>query len=287
MKLFRYGPLNEEKTGILINEVHYDTSDFGEDYDNKFLANGGLERLEEFVINNRTSLKPIPSESRIGTPLANPTKIVCVGLNYSDHAKETGLAQEQEPILFLKAISALNGPFDNIIIPKNSYHTDWETELAVVIGKKGTHISTAESTDYIAGYVMMNDVTERHFMKHRGGTWDKGKGYNTFAPLGPYFVTKDEIEDDGNLRIWLKLNGKLMQEGNTKNFITPVKELISYISDFFGLFPGDIISTGSPAGTGIGHVPQRFLVEGDEIEYGIEGLGVAKNTLINFQKDPS
>lgn len=284
MKLFRYGPLNEEKTGILIDEIHYDTSDFGEDYDNKFLATGGLERLKEYIAKNRAILKPISPESRIGTPIANPTKIICVGLNYSDHALETGLAQEKEPILFLKAISALNGPFDDIIIPKNSNHTDWETELAVVIGKKGTHISISESTDYIAGYVMMNDVTERHFMKHRGGTWDKGKGYNTFAPIGPYFVTKDEIKDDGDLRIWLKLNGKLMQDGNTKNLITPINELIAYISDFFGLFPGDIISTGSPAGTGIGHTPQRFLVEGDEIEYGIDGLGISKNKLINYRK---
>lgn len=285
MKLFRYGKLNEEKTGILIDNIHYDTSDFGEDYDNNFLATGGIERLEEFIAKNKTNLKPIAADSRIGTPIANPNKIVCVGLNYSDHAAETGLTQEQEPILFLKAISALNGPFDDIIIPKNSFHTDWETELALVIGKKGTHVSVAESKDYIAGYVMMNDVTERHFMKHRGGTWDKGKGCNTFAPVGPYFVTKDEIKDDGNLRIWLKLNGTLMQEGNTKDFITPVKELISYISDFFGLFPGDIISTGSPSGTGIGHVPQRFLVEGDEIEYGIEGLGISKNKIINYQKD--
>jgi 2,4-diketo-3-deoxy-L-fuconate hydrolase len=285
MKLFRYGKLNEEKTGILIDNIHYDTSDFGEDYDNNFLATGGIERLEEFIAKNKTNLKPIAADSRIGTPIANPNKIVCVGLNYSDHAAETGLTQEQEPILFLKAISALNGPFDDIIIPKNSFHTDWETELALVIGKKGTHVSVAESKDYIAGYVMMNDVTERHFMKHRGGTWDKGKGCNTFAPVGPYFVTKDEIEDDGNLRIWLKLNGELMQEGNTKDFITPVKELISYISDFFGLFPGDIISTGSPSGTGIGHVPQRFLVEGDEIEYGIDGLGIAKNKIVNYQKD--
>ncbi|AIM36607.1 ureidoglycolate lyase [Sphingobacterium sp. ML3W] len=283
MKLFRYGPLDQEKTGILINNIHYDTSGFGEDYDNDFLANSGLERLQDYINKNLKNLNQIPADSRIGTPIANPRKIVCVGLNYSDHATETGLNQEQEPILFLKAISALNGPFDDIIIPKNSYHTDWETELAIVIGKKGNHFPIEESSDYIAGYVMMNDVTERHFMKNRGGTWDKGKGYNTFAPLGPYFVTKDEIEDDGNLRIWLKLNGELMQEGNTKNFITPVKDLLSYISDFFGLFPGDIISTGSPAGTGIGHIPQRFLVDGDVIEYGIDGLGIAKNTFVDYR----
>lgn len=276
MKLFRYGNKGEEKPGVLTGGLRYDVSALGEDYTNAFIASGGIERLQNFIEKDRDKLKVVPDTERLGVPLANPQKIVCVGLNYKDHAIETGFIQAAEPILFLKAISALNGPFDGVIIPKNSLQTDYETELGVVIGKAGTNIDETEADAHIAGYVLHNDISEREFMTMHGGTWDKGKGCNTFAPIGPYFVTKDEIPDTNNLKVWLKLNGELKQNGTTANFIYPVMPLVSYISNFFGLFPGDIISTGSPSGTGIGSHPQRFMQPGDVIEYGIDGLGEAR-----------
>jgi 2-keto-4-pentenoate hydratase/2-oxohepta-3-ene-1,7-dioic acid hydratase in catechol pathway len=282
MKLLRYGSPGAEKPGILIGDVMYDTSALGEDYTNDFIATGGLARLRELVEKDKNNLKVVPATERLGMPLANPGKIICVGLNYLDHATETGFHEEAEPILFLKAISALNGPFDGITIPKGSEETDWETELAVVIGKAGTNLSPETAEDHIAGYVLHNDISERAYMKKRGGTWDKGKGCNTFAPIGPYFVTKDEIPDVNNLKVWLKLNGETMQHGNTSNFIYPVPYLTAYASEFFGLRPGDIISTGTPSGTGIGQNPPRFLRPGDVIEYGIDGLGVGRHELRGF-----
>ncbi len=284
MKLFRYGEKGAEKPGILWEGQHYDVSMFGEDYTNNFIETGGLARLADFVEKDRQQLTVIPEGSRLGTPIANPRKIVCAGLNYHDHVAETGFTQESELILFMKAISSLNGPFDGVTIPKGSLETDWETELAIIIGKEGTNIEPQEVSDYIAGYVMLNDISERAYMKKRGGTWDKGKGCNTFAPVGPYFVTKDEIPDVNNLNIWLKLNGVLMQNGNTRDFIYDIDHLLPYVSEFFGLFPGDIISTGSPAGTGIGQKPQRFLRHGDVIEYGIDGLGVGRQEFTAFEK---
>jgi 2,4-didehydro-3-deoxy-L-rhamnonate hydrolase len=284
MKLLRHGNPGEEKPGILLNDEWYDTSALGEDYTNDFLGSGGLERLAAFIAKDRQQLKKVAPNTRLGVPLANPGKIVCVGLNYRDHIKETGFIPESEPILFLKAMSALNGPFDGVMIPKDSLETDWETELGVVIGKAGTNLEQPEIMDYIAGYILHNDVSERAYMKKRGGTWDKGKGCNTFAPLGPYFVTKDEIPDPGNLRIWLTLNGELMQDGHTSDLIYPVQELTAYISEFFGLFPGDIISTGSPAGSGTGRIPQRFLRPGDVIEYGIDHLGTARQAFRAYER---
>lgn len=283
MKLFRYGLKGQEKPGILLDGEHFDVSGFGEDYTNDFLANNGLNRLRSYVEENRNQLVPVPENVRIGCPLANPAKIICTGLNYYDHAVETGFSTESEPILFLKAISALNGPFDGITIPKTSTQPDWETELAIVIGKNCTNINPDEYHNIIAGYVLINDVSDRAFMKHRGGTWDKGKGANTFAPVGPYFVTADEIPDVNNLHIWLKLNGQLMQDSNTSQFIYKPDFLVSYTSEFFGLNAGDIIATGSPAGTGIGQNPQRFLKPGDIIEYGIEHLGVAKQLITAYK----
>lgn len=279
MKLFRYGLQGHEKPGILINGIHYDISPLGEDYTNEFISSGGIKRLENLVLKDKGTLKVIDSNERLGVPLANPAKIVCVGLNYKDHIKETGFEAAAEPILFLKAISALNGPFDGVTIPKDSLQTDYETELGVVIGKKGTNVTPDKVEDYIFGYVLHNDISERAYMKLRGGTWDKGKGCNTFAPVGPYLVTTDEIPKTNNLNVWLKLNGELKQNGNTSNFIYPVNDLVSYVSEFFGLFPGDIISTGSPSGSGIGFQPPRFLQEGDVIEYGIDGLGSARQEM--------
>ena len=279
MQLFRHGKKGFEKAGIVIECKKYDLSGFGQDFDHTFLQDGGLEKLKSFLEKNQHSLPEINENARIGVPLAHPQKIVCVGLNYTDHVKETGLKQENEPILFMKAISALNGPYDGIVIPKNSRKTDWETELAVVIGKRASYVEEAEAEDYIWGYTLHNDVSERAFQTERGGTWDKGKGCDTFAPIGPFIVPKEHVADPNNLNVWLKLNGELVQNGNTKDFIHKIPKLIAYISQFMSLHPGDIVSTGSPAGVGMGMDPQRFLRPGDVIEYGIDGLGTARQEL--------
>lgn len=279
MKLIRYGELNQEKTGVELDGKYFDTSALGEDYNERFFESGGLERLKSFLDKNAGSLKEIPAGSRLGSPIARPSKIVCIGLNYADHARETGAAIPPEPIIFMKSTTALVGPNDDIIIPKNSVKTDWEVEIAVVIGKKATYVSEADAENYIAGYVLHNDVSEREFQIERGGTWDKGKGCDTFAPLGPVLATADEIKDVDNLRLWLTVNGQKMQDGNTSNFIFKIPFLISYISQFMTLLPGDVISTGTPAGVGLGFKPPIYLKEGDVVELGIDGLGTSKQTL--------
>ncbi|MDB5089501.1 MAG: ureidoglycolate lyase [Mucilaginibacter sp.] len=280
MKLIRFGEAGKEKTGVIINDKKYDTSAFGEDYGEAFFENDGLTRLGYFL---EDSLLPeITEDVRLGSPLARPSKIVCIGLNYVDHARETNATPPTEPVIFMKSTTAITGPFDNIIIPKNSVKTDWEVELAIVIGKKASYVSEADAMDYVAGYVLHNDVSEREFQIERGGTWDKGKGCDTFAPMGPFFATKDEITDPHKLRLWLKVNGKIMQDGNTSNFIFNIPQLISYTSQFMTLLPGDIISTGTPAGVGLGMKPPVYLKAGDVIELGIDGLGEAKQTLVAY-----
>ncbi|MFT4203846.1 MAG: fumarylacetoacetate hydrolase family protein [Chitinophagaceae bacterium] len=283
MQLFRHGTRGQEKPGIVLAEKKYDLAAFGMDFDHIFLSENGLEKLKKFLAENKDSLPEINAGTRIGVPLANPSKIVCVGLNYTDHVKETGLKQENEPILFMKAISALNGPYDGVTIPKDSHKTDWETELAVVIGKKASYITTEEAEEYIWGYTLHNDISERAFQTERGGTWDKGKGCDTFAPIGPFIVPKEDVADPNNLKVWLKLNGERVQNGSTKDFINKIPKLVAYISQFMSLHPGDIISTGSPAGVGMGMNPQRFLRPGDVIEYGIDGLGVARQELKGYE----
>jgi 2,4-diketo-3-deoxy-L-fuconate hydrolase len=285
MKLIRWGLAGKEKTGVIINDIWYDTSAFGGDYDEQFFEESGLERLEEFVKANEGNLVEISKEERLGSPIARPSKIVCIGLNYADHAHETNAPLPPEPILFMKSTTSMVGPFDNIIIPKNSVKTDWEVELAVVIGKKASYIEESEAEDYIAGYVLHNDVSEREFQLERNGTWDKGKGCDTFAPLGPFLATPDELEDVNSLRLWLTVNGTKMQEGNTSNFIFNVPFVIAYISQFMTLLPGDVISTGTPAGVGLGFKPPVFLKEGDVVELGIDGLGSSKQTLVNYAKN--
>lgn len=281
MKLIRYGRAGEEKTGIQIQGINYDTSSFGEDYNEAFFANDGLSRLSDFV--SRNTLKELPADTRIGSPIARPSKILCIGLNYKDHAEETGARIPEEPIIFMKSTTALVGPNDDIMIPKDSTKTDWEVEFCIVIGKKASYIQEAEAENYIAGYVLHNDVSEREFQLERGGTWDKGKGCDTFAPLGPVLVTKDEIEDINNVRIWLKLNGETVQDGNTRNLIFNVPFIVAYVSKFMTLLPGDVISTGTPAGVGLGMNPQVYLKPGDVIELGAEGLGVQKQNVIAYR----
>ena len=285
MKLIRWGAAGQEKTGVIINDIWYDTSAFGGDYDEAFFENNGLERLSQFVKANEGNLVEISKEERLGSPIARPSKILCIGLNYADHAKETNATLPSEPIIFMKSTSSMVGPFDDIIIPKNSVKTDWEVELAIVIGKKASYVEVENALDYVAGYVLHNDVSEREFQLERNGTWDKGKGCDTFAPLGPFLATQDEIADVNNLRLWLSVNGQMMQDGNTSNFIFDVPFVVSYVSQFMTLLPGDVISTGTPAGVGLGFKPPVYLKEGDVVELGIEGLGVAKQNLIAYVKN--
>lgn len=280
MKLIRFGKSEQEKPGVHIEGKNYDVSAFVNDYNESFFANDGLKQLVQIVANQ--PLKELDTNERIGSPIARPSKIVCIGLNYAKHAKETGANIPTEPILFMKSTTSLSGPFDPIIIPKNSVKTDWEVELAVVIGKKASYVSEENAMQHVAGYVLHNDVSEREFQLERGGTWDKGKGCDTFAPLGPWMVTPDEILNPHQLRLWLSLNGKMMQDGNTDDLIFNIPQLISYISHFMTLLPGDVISTGTPAGVGLGFTPNIYLKEGDVVELGIDGLGVSRQTIVAY-----
>ncbi|MBB2149946.1 fumarylacetoacetate hydrolase family protein [Pedobacter gandavensis] len=285
MKLIRWGMPDQEKTGVIINDIWYDTSAFGADYNEVFFQNDGLTKLADFVKENEGKLPVIPADTRLGSPVARPSKIVCIGLNYADHAKETNAPMPPEPVIFMKSTTSLTGPNDNITIPKNSVKTDWEVELAIVISKKASYVDEADALDYVAGYVLHNDVSEREFQLERNGTWDKGKGCDTFAPLGPFLATQDEIADVNNLRLWLTVNGKKMQDGNTSNFIFNIPFVISYVSQFMTLLPGDVISTGTPAGVGLGFNPPVYLKAGDVVELGIDGLGTSKQLLVDYVKN--
>ena len=282
MKLIRFGEWNKEKPGVCINDINYDVSGFVHDYNAAFFANGGLPHLTWMVEQHKTMLPKIPMGARLGCPVANPSKIVCIGLNYADHAKETGASTPPEPIIFLKSTTSIVGPNDHIVIPKNSVKTDWEVELAVLISAKASYVEEAEAMDYVGGYILHNDVSERAFQLEMGGTWDKGKGCDTFAPLGPWLVTKDEIADVNSLRLWLKVNDKTMQDGTTANLIFKIPFLVSYISQFMTLLPGDIISTGTPAGVGLGMKPPVYLNPGDKVELGIDGLGISRQKCIAY-----
>lgn len=283
MKLIRYGEEGKEKNGVQIEDVNYDVSDFDEEYNEAFFESNGIARLHEFVNTNLASLKQLPTNTRLGVPFARPSKIVCIGLNYKDHAEETGAAIPSEPIIFLKSTTALTGPFDKIIIPKNSNKTDWEVEFGIVIAKKASYVDEHKAMDYIAGYVLHNDISEREFQIERGGTWDKGKGCDTFAPMGPVMVTVDEIPDINNVRLWLKVNGKVYQDGNTSNLIFNVPFIVSYVSQFMTLLPGDVISTGTPAGVGLGFNPPLYLQEGDVVELGADYLGQQRQEVIAYK----
>ncbi|MCL6219445.1 fumarylacetoacetate hydrolase family protein [Zunongwangia pacifica] len=279
MKLIRFGEAGKEKPGVQLDSgKRIDISTFGEDYTEAFFETDGLDRLKAWLEKEEGNCPEISSEIRLGAPLVRPSKIVCIGLNYVSHAKETGMEVPKEPILFFKATSAIVGPNDDVIIPKGSEKTDWEVELAVVIGKKASYVSEEEALDYVAGYTLHNDYSERAFQIERAGQWVKGKSCDTFAPLGPFIATKDEIKDPNNLNLWLKLNGEELQNSNTSDFVFNVQQVVSYISQFMSLLPGDIISTGTPFGVGMGFKPARYLKPGDEVELGIEGLGTSKQT---------
>ncbi len=274
MKCIRFGLPGAEKPGILDEQgLRRDVSAFGEDYDERFFATNGLQRLSEWL-NSHLALCPVVSpETRLGPPFCRPSKIVCVGLNYALHAKESGMAIPSEPVLFFKATTALCGPCDDLVIPPGSEKTDWEVELAVVIGKEASYVPLESAMEYVAGYTIHNDYSERAYQLERSGQWVKGKSCDTFAPMGPALVSSDEVADPQHLRLWLKLNGETMQDSNTSDMVYGVPFLVHYISQFMRLLPGDIISTGTPFGVGMGLSPQRYLQPGDFVELGIEGLG--------------
>ncbi|PKB16447.1 fumarylacetoacetate hydrolase family protein [Flavobacterium sp. 5] len=282
MKLIRFGEAGKEKPGLLINDKRIDVSSIVADYNESFFENNGIEKLQEALKNN-TSFPEVSNEVRLGSPVARPSKLICIGLNYVDHCEETGAAIPAEPIIFFKSTTSLCGPDDNLIIPKDSQKTDWEVELAFVVGKKASYVSEADALNYVAGYCLLNDYSEREYQLERGGQWTKGKGCDTFAPLGPVLATQDEVADVNNLSMWLTVNGKKFQNSNTSNLIFKIPFLVHYLSQFMTLLPGDVISTGTPPGVGLGIKPEPIYVkEGDIIELGIEGLGTSKQLAVAY-----
>jgi 2-keto-4-pentenoate hydratase/2-oxohepta-3-ene-1,7-dioic acid hydratase in catechol pathway len=277
MKLIRFGDAGAERPGLQQPDgTRVDASAFGEDYDERFFGSDGLRRLGEWADREAARAPAVPSTTRLGPPIARPSKIVCIGLNYRDHAAESGMEIPREPVIFLKATSSLAGPNDAVVMPRNGSKLDWEVELAVVIGARTAYVSREQSAACIAGYVLHNDYSERAFQLERGGQWVKGKSADTFAPLGPFLATLDEIPDPQRLKLWLRVNGEPRQQGTTANMIFDVPTIVSYVSEFMTLLPGDVISTGTPAGVGMGIKPSPvYLREGDVVTLGIDGLGEA------------
>jgi 2-keto-4-pentenoate hydratase/2-oxohepta-3-ene-1,7-dioic acid hydratase in catechol pathway len=278
MKLMRVGAPGAEKPAILaadgtIRDLSAHVADIGG-------AAIGPEGLAKIAAIDTASLPVVSADTRIGACVAGTGKFICIGLNYSDHAAETGATVPPEPIIFMKATSAIVGPNDNVLIPRGSEKTDWEVELAVIIGKTAKYVSEDDALDYVAGYAVSDDVSERAFQTERSGQWTKGKSCDTFGPIGPWLVTKDEIADPQNLGMWLTVNGQKFQDGSTKTMVYGVKYLVSYLSQFMSLHPGDVISTGTPPGVGMGQKPPRYLKHGDVVELGIEGLGTQKQTFV-------
>jgi 2-keto-4-pentenoate hydratase/2-oxohepta-3-ene-1,7-dioic acid hydratase in catechol pathway len=282
MQLVRIGEFENEKPALLINGQYFDVSAHVPDYNETFFSQDGLAKLAHLVATK--DLPKIDTPSRIGSCVARPSKIICVGLNYADHARETGAEIPKEPILFFKSTTALCGPNDSVMIPKGSTKTDWEVELAIVIGKKAQYVAESDAYDYVAGYCLHNDYSEREYQLERGGNWSKGKGCDTFAPLGPVLVTKEEISDVHNLNMWLDVNGKRFQTSNTNQLIFNVPQVVSYISQFMTLLPGDVISTGTPHGVGLGFKPPIYLQAGDVVTLGMDGLGEQKQQAIAYTK---
>ncbi|MEO6602164.1 MAG: fumarylacetoacetate hydrolase family protein [Polyangiaceae bacterium] len=280
MKLFRFGAEGSEKPGLIVDGVgRVDVSAFGEDYGEAFFGSEGPQRLARFYAEHAQQCPHVAADARIGAAIGRPSKLVCVGLNYRDHALETGATVPSEPVLFMKATSAICGPYDDLVIPRDSLKTDWEVELGVVIGRKAQYVTEGAALEHVAGYVLLNDYSERSFQKERGGQFTKGKSADTFAPIGPFVVTADAL-DASDLRLWLNVNGKPCQDSRTSGLIFAVPKLIAYISAFMTLLPGDVISTGTPSGVGAGRKPPSYLVPGDVVEFGIDGLGEARQVAI-------
>jgi len=283
MKLIRFGEKGQEKPGaILKDESRIDVSAMGSDYDENFFASDGLKKLESWLSSHAASAPRVASSVRLASAVCRPSKIVCIGLNYRDHAAETKAEPPKEPVLFFKATTSLVGPNDPLMMPKNSSKVDWEVELAVVIGKRALYVTGEKALDYVAGYVLHNDYSERSFQLEHGGQWVKGKSADTFAPLGPFLATPDEVPNVGNLPMWLKVNGQFRQKSSTANMIFDVATLVSYVSQFMTLLPGDVISTGTPAGVGLGMNPPVYLQAGDVVDLGIDGLGESRQEVIAY-----
>ncbi|MBO9558666.1 MAG: fumarylacetoacetate hydrolase family protein [Caulobacter sp.] len=284
MKLLRYGPKGSEKPGLLDAEGQIrDLSGHVADITGAELSPASLKKLAAI---DPKSLPLVEGSPRYGVPVKGVSKFIAVGLNFADHAAESNLPIPEEPVLFTKAVSCLTGPNDPVMIPKGSTKTDWEVELGVVIGTRASYVSEAEALDHVAGYVLINDVSERAFQIERGGTWDKGKGCDTFGPVGPWMVTSDEVGDPQNLGMWLEVNGQRKQDGSSKTMIFPISKLVSYISEFMTLEPGDLITTGTPPGVGMGQKPEPvYLKAGDEIRLGIEKLGEQRQIVVAWSKD--
>jgi 2,4-diketo-3-deoxy-L-fuconate hydrolase len=284
MKLIRFGSRGQEKPGVLSKDgSRIDASALGTDYDEAFFGSGGLAKLDSWLDKNAASAPRVAPSVRLGPPVCRPSKIVCIGLNYRDHAAETKAEAPKEPVLFFKATTSLVGPNDDLVRPRNATKVDWEVELAVVIGKRALYVSKEKALDHVAGYALHNDYSERSFQLERGGQWVKGKSADTFAPLGPFLATPDEIPNVGNLKMWLKVNGQTRQNSSTSNMIFDVATLVSYVSQFMTLLPGDLISTGTPAGVGLGMNPPVYLNAGDVVELGIEGLGESRQQVKEYK----
>jgi 2,4-didehydro-3-deoxy-L-rhamnonate hydrolase len=283
MKLIRHGELGKEKPGVLLGDgTRIEVSGIGADYNEAFFRDGGLAALAAWVKTNGSSAPRVSPTARLGSAVCRPSKIVCIGLNYRDHAAETGAQIPKEPVIFFKSTTALVGPNDNLVIPMNATQVDWEVELAVVIGKQALYVPKEKALDYVAGFVLHNDYSERAFQKDRGGQWVKGKSCDTFAPLGPFLATRDEIPDPGNLKMWLKVNGETRQDSSTAEMIFDVPTLVSYLTEFMTLLPGDVISTGTPAGVGLGMKPPQYLKAGDVVELGVEKLGESRQQVVAY-----
>lgn len=285
MKLIRFGDFGNERPGLLLNDgTRIDASTFGSDYNEVFFASDGLARLREWAAKSAASAPRVNNSVRLGSPISRPSKIVCIGLNFRDHAAETGAKIPTEPVIFFKSTTALQGPNDSLMIPKGADKVDWEVEFAIVIGKRVNYVENSEALNYVAGYALHNDYSERGFQKDRGGQWVKGKSCDTFAPLGPFLATPDEIADIGNLKMWLKVNGVTRQSSSTANMIFDAAFLVSYVSQFMSLLPGDVISTGTPAGVALGMKTPEYLKPGDVVELGIDSLGQSRQQVVAFSE---
>jgi 2,4-didehydro-3-deoxy-L-rhamnonate hydrolase len=281
MKLIRFGKPGAEKPGLILEDgTRVDASAFGSDWDERFLGSDGPARLAAWAGQNAPKAPRVPDRERLGPPIARPSKIVCIGLNYADHARETGAKIPEEPIIFFKATTALCGPDDDLVLPRGSVKTDWEVELAVVIGRRARYVAREEAAAHVAGYALHNDYSERQDQLERGGQWSKGKSQDTFAPLGPFLATPDDVGDVHDLSMWLTVNGETRQKSSTKQMVFDVPTLVSYLSRFMTLLPGDVISTGTPPGVGLGCDPPVFLKAGDVVELGIEGLGRQRQRVV-------
>lgn len=283
MKLIRFGQSGQEKAGIVdAKGIRRDVSAFGQDYDETFFGTDCIPKLEKWLTTELDNCPEVAEGERWAAPLCRPSKIVCVGLNYAKHAAEAKATIPTEPILFFKATSAIVGPYDQVMIPRDSEKTDWEVELAVIIGKKATYVAEEDALEHIAGYTIHNDYSERAFQLEHKGQWVKGKSADTFAPLGPYIATSDEIPNPNVLNLWLDVNGERLQDSNTDDMVFSVPFLVHYISKYMTLLPGDIISTGTPSGVAMGFTPPRYLRGGEDIELGIEGLGSMRQTIKSY-----